>query len=119
MRRSACWPCPGWRRWRRVPARGDETRRACHGARVVGAEGKIRAEHFPFVGDKLIIGKFCAIASDVRINALNHPMERISQHKITYRPNEYFVGSKIDKGFDKPLLHTVRGAGYMVRDGAG
>jgi two-component system OmpR family response regulator len=27
--------------------------------------------------------------------------------------------SKIDKNFDKPLLHTVRGAGYMVRDGAG
>jgi two-component system OmpR family response regulator len=26
--------------------------------------------------------------------------------------------SKIDKGFDHPLLHTVRGAGYMVRDGA-
>ena len=25
--------------------------------------------------------------------------------------------SKIDKGFDKPLLHTVRGAGYMVRAG--
>ncbi len=45
------------------------------------------------------IGKFCAIASDVRINALNHPMERISQHKITYRPNEYFVGAKLDKTF--------------------
>ena len=45
------------------------------------------------------IGKFCAIAADVRINALNHPMERVSQHKITYRPNEYFVGGKIDKGF--------------------
>lgn len=26
--------------------------------------------------------------------------------------------SKIDKAFDKPLLHTVRGAGYMIRDGA-
>ena len=26
--------------------------------------------------------------------------------------------SKIDKGFAKPLLHTVRGAGYMIRDGA-
>ena len=25
--------------------------------------------------------------------------------------------SKIDKQFDKPLLHTVRGAGYMIRDG--
>lgn len=26
--------------------------------------------------------------------------------------------SKIDKDFDTPLLHTVRGAGYMIRDGA-
>ncbi|MEP9379757.1 response regulator transcription factor [Aquabacter sp. CN5-332] len=25
--------------------------------------------------------------------------------------------SKIDKGFDVPLIHTVRGAGYMVREG--
>jgi len=23
--------------------------------------------------------------------------------------------AKIDKGFDTPLLHTVRGAGYMIR----
>ena len=26
--------------------------------------------------------------------------------------------SKIDKGQEQPLLHTVRGAGYMIRDGA-
>ncbi|MEA2992675.1 MAG: two-component system, OmpR family, response regulator [Alphaproteobacteria bacterium] len=26
--------------------------------------------------------------------------------------------SKIDKGFTQPLLHTIRGAGYMVRDSA-
>ena len=26
--------------------------------------------------------------------------------------------SKIDKGFDKPLLHTVRGAGYVIRASA-
>ena len=26
--------------------------------------------------------------------------------------------AKIDKTFEKPLLHTVRGAGYMIRDGA-
>jgi len=25
--------------------------------------------------------------------------------------------AKIDKGFDKPLLHTVRGAGYVIRAG--
>jgi len=24
--------------------------------------------------------------------------------------------SKIDKGFEQPLLHTIRGAGYMIRD---
>lgn len=26
--------------------------------------------------------------------------------------------SKIDKNFDRPLLHTIRGAGYMLRDDA-
>jgi two-component system OmpR family response regulator len=26
--------------------------------------------------------------------------------------------AKIDKGFDRPLIHTIRGAGYMVREGA-
>ncbi|WP_353182680.1 response regulator transcription factor [Bosea sp. (in: a-proteobacteria)] len=25
--------------------------------------------------------------------------------------------SKIDKGFEHPMIHTIRGAGYMVRDG--
>jgi phosphonate metabolism protein (transferase hexapeptide repeat family) len=45
------------------------------------------------------IGKFCAIAAQARINALNHPTERISQHKITYRPNEYFPHAKLDKAF--------------------
>ena len=45
------------------------------------------------------IGRFCAIAAHCRINALNHPLERISQHKITYRPNEYFAHAKLDKAF--------------------
>lgn len=26
--------------------------------------------------------------------------------------------AKIDKSFDRPLLHTVRGAGYVIRDGS-
>jgi two-component system OmpR family response regulator len=26
--------------------------------------------------------------------------------------------AKIDKGFERPLIHTIRGAGYMVRDSA-
>jgi DNA-binding response OmpR family regulator len=28
-----------------------------------------------------------------------------------------YLRNKIDKGFDKPLIHTVRGAGYMLKDG--
>jgi len=45
------------------------------------------------------IGKFCAIAANTRINALEHPLERVSQHKITYRANEYFLGAKLDSEF--------------------
>lgn len=45
------------------------------------------------------IGKFTAIASDVRLNALEHPIERVSQHKITYRPNEYFLHATLDGAF--------------------
>jgi phosphonate metabolism protein (transferase hexapeptide repeat family) len=65
------------------------------------------------------IGKFCAVASDVRINALNHPMERISQHKITYRPNEYFLGAKIDKTFRDERKSTVVEIGHDVWIGHG
>lgn len=45
------------------------------------------------------IGKFCSIAAHVRINALEHPMERVSSHKFTYRPNEYFRFLPLDGVF--------------------
>jgi phosphonate metabolism protein (transferase hexapeptide repeat family) len=45
------------------------------------------------------IGKFCCIAANTRINALEHPLERVSQHKMTYRANEYFLGAKLDSEF--------------------
>lgn len=45
------------------------------------------------------IGKFCSIAANVRINALSHPMERVTTHKITYRPNEYFKYAGVDAAF--------------------
>lgn len=45
------------------------------------------------------IGKFCSIAANVRINALEHPMERVTTHKITYRPNEYFKFLGLDRDF--------------------
>jgi phosphonate metabolism protein (transferase hexapeptide repeat family) len=45
------------------------------------------------------IGKFCSIAANVRINALEHPMERLTTHKLSYRPNEYFFFHGVDQTF--------------------
>ena len=65
------------------------------------------------------IGKFCAIASDVRINALEHPTERISQHKFTYRPNEYFAHAKLDKTFRERRAAKIVEIGHDVWIGHG
>jgi phosphonate metabolism protein (transferase hexapeptide repeat family) len=45
------------------------------------------------------IGKFCSIAANTRINALDHPLERVTTHKISYRPNEYFRYLGVDSAF--------------------
>lgn len=45
------------------------------------------------------IGKFCSIAANVRLNALEHPIERLTTHKISYRPNEYFKFLGVDRQF--------------------
>ncbi len=45
------------------------------------------------------IGKFCSIAANSRINALEHPIERLTSHKISYRPNEYFRFLGVDHDF--------------------
>ena len=65
------------------------------------------------------IGKFCAIAAQTRLNALNHPTERISQHKITYRPNEYFAHAKLDKAFREQRIAEKVVIGHDVWIGHG
>jgi len=45
------------------------------------------------------IGKFCSIASHVRINPGNHPMERVTQHHMTYRRKQYGFGDSDDEAF--------------------
>jgi len=41
--------------------------------------------HYPFMGDKLIIGKFCAIATDVKfiMNGANHKLSGISTYPFS------------------------------------
>ena len=45
--------------------------------------------HYPFIGDKLVIGKYCSIARDVRfiMNGANHNMQGLSSY-----PFEIFGG---------------------------
>jgi phosphonate metabolism protein (transferase hexapeptide repeat family) len=38
------------------------------------------------------IGKFCSIASDVRLNPGNHPLERVTSHHMTYRAVMFGLG---------------------------
>ncbi len=45
------------------------------------------------------IGKFCSIASHVRINPGNHPMDRVTQHHSTYRRVEYGFDTEDDLAF--------------------
>ncbi len=50
------------------------------------------------VGDAAI-GKFCAIAAEVRIGAPNHPMDRPSMHRFTYCPEYYSADAVRDHYF--------------------
>lgn len=45
------------------------------------------------------IGKFCAIAAQVRIGPPNHPMGRPSQHRFTYCPEYYDATQARDAAF--------------------
>ncbi|MBR0938752.1 DapH/DapD/GlmU-related protein [Bradyrhizobium jicamae] len=45
------------------------------------------------------IGKFCAIAAQVRIGAPNHPIDRPSLHRFTYCPEYYSATAERDRAF--------------------
>lgn len=45
------------------------------------------------------VGKFCSIASHVRINPGNHPMHRVTQHHMTYRRKAFGFATTDDTDF--------------------
>jgi phosphonate metabolism protein (transferase hexapeptide repeat family) len=53
------------------------------------------------------VGKFCNIASGVRINATNHPMWRASQHHFTYRSRSHHMGEDDPEIFAWRKEHRV------------
>ena len=72
-----------------------------------------------------VIGKFCAIAANVRIGPPNHPMDRPTLHRFTYCPEYYVAGVERDHRFfaqrraDKVIIgHDVWiGHGVIVLPG--
>jgi len=54
--------------------------------------------HFPFIGDRLVIGKFCAIAKDVQfiMNGANHKLSGFSTFPF------YIFGNGWEKAMPKP-----------------
>ena len=65
------------------------------------------------------IGKFCSIAANTRINALEHPLERLTTHKLTYRPNEYFRYLGVDQEFRERRRGKAVSIGHDVWIGHG
>ena len=87
--------------------------------------------HFPFIGDRLTIGKFCAIARGVKfiMNGANHQMSGISTYPFlifgngweTARPDgndlpykgDTVIGNDVWIGYDALIM-----AGVTIGDGA-
>ena len=89
--------------------------------------------HFPFVGDKLIIGKFCALAKDVKfvMNGANHLMSGFSTYPFQIfgngwervmpsmdafpRKGDTIVGNDVWIGYDSMIMPGVKiGDGAIV-----
>lgn len=68
--------------------------------------------HFDFVGDNLIIGKFCAIARDVQfvMNGANHPMNGFSTYPF------YIFGNGWEKGTPNSNDHKIKGDTIVGND---
>jgi virginiamycin A acetyltransferase len=89
--------------------------------------------HYPFLGDKLIIGRFCAIARDVKfiMNGANHKIDAFTTYpfsifgggwqKVTPQPGELplkgdtVIGNDVWIGYDALLMPGVRiGNGAII-----
>jgi virginiamycin A acetyltransferase len=89
--------------------------------------------HYPFIGDRLIIGKFCALACGVKfiMNGANHKMSGLSTYpfqifgsgwgKVMPRPDDLpykgdtVIGNDVWIGFDSLIMPGVKiGNGAII-----
>jgi phosphonate metabolism protein (transferase hexapeptide repeat family) len=66
------------------------------------------------------IGRFASIASHVRINPGNHPMDRVTQHHMTYRRAQYGFAEADDTAFFdwRRAAHCAIGHDVWIGHGA-
>jgi virginiamycin A acetyltransferase len=96
-------------------------------------ENKNVLYHYPFMGDKLIIGKFCAIAQDVKfiMNGANHKISGLSTYpfsifgngweKVIPKPGDLpykgdtVVGNDVWIGYDATIMPGIKiGDGTII-----
>ena len=96
-------------------------------------ESKCVLYHFPFIGDKLVIGKFCALARGVRfiMNGANHQISGFSTYpfyifgngweSVTPQPGDFpykgdtVIGNDVWLGYDVLVMPGVKiGDGAIV-----
>lgn len=67
-----------------------------------------------------VIGRFCAIAANVRLGAPNHPLDRPSLHRFTYCPEYYSATARRDDTFfqDRRDARVVIGHDVWIGHGA-
>ncbi|WP_342596933.1 CatB-related O-acetyltransferase [Cyanobacterium aponinum UTEX 3222] len=87
--------------------------------------------HFDFIGDKLIIGKFCAIASNVKfiMNGANHPLNNFTTYPFAIFGNGWedkmsveatskgdtIIGNDVWLGYNTMIMPGVKiGDGVIV-----
>lgn len=80
------------------------------GARVSLAESDLDDYSYVIHDSEIIyaqIGKFCSIASFVRINPGNHPLDRAALHHFSYRSRQFGLGDDDAAFFDWRRRHQV------------
>jgi phosphonate metabolism protein (transferase hexapeptide repeat family) len=80
------------------------------GPRCVVADSDFRDYAYAVADNQIYnaeVGKFCNIASGVRINPTNHPMWRATLHHFTYRSLSHGMGPDDDEIFAWRAAHRV------------
>ena len=93
----------------------------------IGARCRLRDAHVGDYGhamhdvgiENARVGRFASLAAFARLNAPDHPDERVAQHRFTYRSDEYFESAPSDRAFFEARAERTVHLGHDVWIGHG